>query len=144
MNKLWKDFNIKHRLTPLYTPQMNPVERDYRTMKSMISQYCEGNHRKWDQHIGESMIAENSANHESTRFTPAYVNFGHELRLPVPSVVTEDAQEAIADVAVTDEEAARAYSERLARLRETFELVRTNLRSAYESQKRYYDLRRRE
>ncbi|KMQ93144.1 gypsy retrotransposon integrase-like protein 1-like protein [Lasius niger] len=45
------EFGIKHRITPVYTPQCNPVERTNCTVKTMISQYVEDDHKNWDEHL---------------------------------------------------------------------------------------------
>jgi Integrase core domain. len=79
---LLQDLDIQHRFTPPYTPQANPVERTNRTIKTMIAQFCEQDHRHWDQHLADFKFAINSARHESTGFTPSFLNFGRELEVP--------------------------------------------------------------
>ena len=138
-----RDFHIKHRLTPPYTPQANPVERANRVVKTMIAQYCEDNHKKWDENLASIMLAMNSAKHQSTGFTPAYLNFGHELR--IPSITDEEAPE---ETATDNSEAERAavhkHSQRVQLMRDVFDMVRLNLSKAFNTQKKYYDLRRRD
>lgn len=48
----------------------------------MIAQFCEQDHRTWDENLPEFATAINSSHHESTGFTPAYLNLGRELLLP--------------------------------------------------------------
>jgi hypothetical protein len=66
----------------VYTPQCNPVERTNRTIKTMIAQYVGRNHRRWDEKLAALAYAYNSASHDATGFTPAYLNCGRELSLP--------------------------------------------------------------
>ncbi|KAJ8928839.1 hypothetical protein NQ314_018536 [Rhamnusium bicolor] len=47
----------------------------------MIAQYCKQNHLQWDRHLPDFQLALNSSRHDSTEFTPAFLNFGHELTL---------------------------------------------------------------
>lgn len=48
---LLKEMGIVHHLTSPYTPQANPVERANKTLKTMIAQFCQGDHTKWDTHL---------------------------------------------------------------------------------------------
>lgn len=144
-NDLLAEWGIRHQYTPAYTPQANPVERMNKTLKTMIAQFCEGDHRTWDQRIPELMFAINSSRHESTGFSPAYLNFGRELevRRGPPKTVRPpgDAQEEVTfSTSVISEEHLR----RAKKLEETFELVRLNLGRAYTGQSHYYNLRRRD
>ncbi|KMQ85298.1 gypsy retrotransposon integrase-like protein 1-like protein [Lasius niger] len=66
-------FGISHRTTPVYASQCNPVERANRTIKTMISQYVGKRHRNWDKRIDALQFAINTARHEATGYTPAYI-----------------------------------------------------------------------
>lgn len=143
--KIFKDFlqemGISHRLTPPYTPQANPVERTNKTLKTMIAQFCENDHRKWDTHLPSLTFAINTAKHESTGFSPAYLNFGREPEIPNAVYRRTDRNNEI----VTDDEGqVRAQSEHLRTLKEVYELVRVHLARAQATQSHHYDLRRRE
>lgn len=141
--QLLKEFGINHRFTPPYTPQANPVERANKTIKTMIAQFCEGDHKKWDTHLSELIFAFNTSRNDSTGFTPAFLNYGRELEAPKTHlrdeqqfIPSEDPEPTTADV--------KHNENRLNRLQETFELVRIHLSRAFASQSRYYNLRRRE
>ncbi|XP_025271338.1 uncharacterized protein LOC112639973 [Camponotus floridanus] len=64
---LLASFGIQHRTSPVYA--RNPVERANRTIKTMISQY----------------FAVNTARHEATGYTPAFLLHGRELAPPHPA-----------------------------------------------------------
>ena len=133
------------RLTPPYTPQSNPVERTNKTLKTMISQFCEKDHRKWDANLADLVFAINSSRHESTGFSPAFLNFGRELDPPNP--LYRDVSQNHPDTNIPqDEDATRvtAHNERMRKLNDVFDLVRINFVKAFSNQSRHYNLRRRE
>jgi transposase InsO family protein len=167
---LLRELGIAHRLTPPYTPQANPVERTNKTLKTMVAQFCEADQKKWDAHLPELMFALNTSRHESTKYTPALLNFGRELVVPnavhrpIPGNAAADppadtaadppadpsadtAADPPADTTADEvNEAADAvhHSERLRLLKDTFELVRVNLARAFAKQSKHYNLRHRE
>ena len=123
-----RDLQIRHRLTPAYAPHCNPVERTNRTVKTMIAQYAQNHHRRWDEHLNELQFAYNTATHDATGHTPAFLNHGRELRRP-----EERANAGHGDTPRTLHK----------RLQETFEFVRVRLARAFQRQERHYNLRRR-
>ncbi|KMQ89889.1 hypothetical protein RF55_10418 [Lasius niger] len=124
-----QEFGIKHRTAPVYAPQCNPVERTNRTVKTMISQFVEDDHRAWDDHLPALQFAFNTAVHDATGYSPAYLDHGRELTAPHPAKIP---------LAAADEP-----SETFRRLQEAYELVRINLARAFQRQEKYYNLRRR-
>jgi len=96
----------------------------------MIAQYVGKNHRHWDRQILTLQFAYNTAKHDSTGYTPAFLNHGRELRRPHP----EDRRPGRLSVAP---EASQQ------RLKEAYEVVRINLARAIQQQARHYNLRRR-
>lgn len=107
----------------------------------MIAQFCESNHRTWDQLLPELVFAVNSSRHESTGFSPAFLNYGREMEMPgilrSPRTPHDEAESLTNNVPEEHLEAVR-------KLTETFELVRLNLGRAYTSQSRHYNLRHRD
>jgi len=131
MTNMLGSFGIHAKKTPTYAPHCNPVERTNKTIKTMVSQYVGKNHRHWDRHIAALQFAYNTARHDVTSYTPAFLNHGRELPGPHP----EDRRRDIAHG--KPEEVHR-------RLREAQEVVRTNLARAFQRQAHHYDLRRRD
>ncbi|KAJ3617901.1 hypothetical protein MTP99_006985 [Tenebrio molitor] len=136
----------------------------------MVAQFCEADQKKWDARLPELMFALNTSRHESTKYTPALLNFGRELVVPnavhrptpgnaaadpPANTAADPPADPSADTAAdppadttADEvnEAADAvhHSERLRLLKDTFELVRVNLARAFAKQSKHYNLRHRE
>ena len=126
---LLQKHGIAHRKTPIYTPQCNPVERTNRSIKTMIAQFVGKNHRRWDEHIMALQYAYNSAPHDATGYSPAYLNHGREILPPHPAdrrLPTEIPPEQIEK-----------------QLRDAYELVRLNLARAFQRQEGPYNLRHR-
>ncbi|KAL6420489.1 hypothetical protein ACFW04_014470 [Cataglyphis niger] len=95
----------------------------------MISEFVEKNHRDWDEHLPALQFAYNTAVHDATGYTPAYLNHGRELTPPhhVPSTTTS----------IPPNITRR-------RLDEAYEIVRIQLARAFQRQEKYYNLRRRQ
>lgn len=120
-------YGITHRLTAPYSPHENPTERVNRTLETMISAYITSNHKKWDEHLPELNFAINTSKQETTKYTPAFLMFGRELRvpgdknkMPVPAVKDNS------------------------KMNEIYDLVQTHQKEASNRQKQYYDKQRRE
>ena len=128
------DLGVQQQFTAPYTPRENPTERANRTIKTIIAQLCENNHKLWDEKLPEISLAINTGVAESTGFSPAFLIQGREPRLPA---------------ALFDETAAgkghltKTANERKEMLQDTFKIVRNNLEKAAAEQAKHYNLRRR-
>jgi len=130
MTRALEAFGIRAKKTPPYAPHCNPVERTNKTVKTMIAQYVGNNHRQWNRHVAALQFAYNTAQHEATGYTPAFLNCGRELQGPH----REDRRRERGTVAPE-------VNQR--RLEEAREVVQANLARAFQKQARHYDLRRR-
>lgn len=70
--------------TTAYHPQSDGmVERFNQTIERHLAKLVDTHQKDWDKRIPLFLLSYRTAVHESTKTTPAYVNFGRELRLPV-------------------------------------------------------------
>lgn len=123
----------KTRTTPYHPESDGMVERMNRTVQDMLAKYVADHQRDWDMHLPLVMMAYRSSVHGSSQYTPYYLMFGQDVRLPVDVMFGRppNHQEEV--------------SEYVRRLRETLEEAhehaREHLKAAQRRQKDYYDKR---
>lgn len=132
--KYLDDLGVHQQFTAPYTPQENPTKRVNRTIKTIIAQLYEQQHKTWDEYLPEIMLAYNTSVSESTGYSSAYITQVRELRLPkaLYDEVTEGTGAQNPNPANREKE-----------LKEIFCIVRRNLERASQYQKQRYNLRRR-
>lgn len=140
ISALAKSCGISHQKTPYYHSQANPTERSNRNIKQLIVSYLKEDHTKWDKFLGEIQFALNSVVQESTKFSPAFLNFGREPR-PVSSVKAVQ----FADDLRPDPSGGslKRWADRIRKIDEVHHLVETHLLKSSLSQSSRYNLRRR-
>ena len=97
----------------------------------MISQYVDKDHREWDRNIPAFQFAFNTAIHDATGYTPAYINYGRELAPPTPIPEPRTDEEEDPDILHQH-------------LEDAYKVVRINLARAFQKQEKHYNLQRRE
>lgn len=123
----------KTRTTPYHPQSDGQVERFNRTLASMLSNYVADNHKDWDVHLPRVLMAYRSSEHETTRYSPFFLMFGREVRLPVDVMFGRCPQE---------QGGTTEYVDKLRRtLENAHERVRQNLQVAQRRQKDHYDVR---
>lgn len=122
----------KTRTTPLHPESDGMVERFNRTLCNCLAKMVDEDHQgDWDQQINYVMMAYRSSVHETTGFSPSYLLFGRELRLPgdlicpTPETNVQLPCDYVADLK--------------SRLERTHEFARENLRRNARSMKERYD-----
>jgi len=95
--KKWcQSFGIKSLFIPPYHPQSNVTERYNQTIKAMIVATIESC-KDWDKYLFELGFALRTGHNQTMKFSPAYLNFGRELRTPFDNkleIVLNDNDEA--------------------------------------------------
>lgn len=118
-------YGVEHWLNPVYHPQSNPSERVNQGILASIRAYIKDDQRVWDEQIPKIACAIRTAVHESSKFTPFFINFGREMVLygkdvRSPGTTTEKKHEEMEKV---------------------FKIVQTNLKNAYNRYSKTYNLR---
>lgn len=138
--KLAEEYKVqKIWYTPRYSPQCNFVERTNKTIGTAIRCYIK-EHKAWDKELPKIQHAINTAKHEVTGFTPAYLNFGRHV--PLAGRYYGDVQ-STADLEITPGDRS-SYAADLVKLSSVFDNVRTKLHSAYKKNAKSYNLRKRD
>ena len=72
----------KSRTTSYHPAGNGGVERNNRTIISMIRNYVQKDERSWDEALSAVVASYNASAHESTGFSPHFLLTGRQLRLP--------------------------------------------------------------
>lgn len=123
----------KTRTTPLRPQSDGMVERFNRTVLDYLAKFVDRNQRNWDELLPLALLAYRSAEHEVTKFSPALLTFGRELRLPIDLVYQYPS------TAISDES---SYLKKLQQsLEEIHDMARQHLKLSSEATKCRYDMR---
>lgn len=127
-------YRIKAWRTANYHAQANATEAVNKTIGNILRAYLlESNeHQNWDTQLAELTCALNSSKHTQTGQTPFEVNFGHTL------ITAGDQYEDVADI---NSPLRPAYEDKWRKIRED---ITNRLKTAYEENKKRYDLRSRQ
>ena len=84
--ELCRIMGVEKSNTTAFHPQGNSrCERVNRTVLGMLSKYLSDNHSEWDRHLPLLMLGYRAQVHRSVGYSPFYLMFGREPRLPVDS-----------------------------------------------------------
>ena len=134
IKELSKLLQIRKTHTTPYHPQSDGlVERLNRTIISMLATIVNDVGGGWEDHLPRICFAYNTSEQESTGFTPFYLMFGRQARIPLDLMFKTPVIEA---------RSANHYAWTLRQsLQDAYELVRKNLKTASYKQKDVYDER---
>lgn len=138
--KLCREYEVqKIWYTPYYSPQCNFVERNNRTIETVLRSYVK-EHRCWDEEILKIQHAINTAKHEITGYSPAFLVYGRHTPISGNFYGKLDIDE---DLEILPGDRS-SYAANLKELKPIFADVRKKLHAAYERNARSYNLRKRD
>ena len=132
IKELSKTLQIRKTHTTPYHPQSDGlVERLNRTIISMLATVVNDFGGEWEDHLPRVCFAYNTSQQESTGFTPFYLMFGRQARIPLDLMY---------QTPVTEARNTSQYVWTLRKsLQDAYALVRDNLHAASFRQKELYD-----
>lgn len=125
--------------TPRYAPHCNYVERNNKTVGTTIRCYV-NDHKNWDKNLPKIRHAINTAKHEVTGYSPAFLNYGRYVPISGRYYGDVNSTEGI-EISAGDRD---SYAEDIKGLPEIFDEVRKRLHAAYKRNAKSYNLRKRD
>lgn len=123
-----------------YHPQTNNVERSNRVIGTAIRSYIkDNNHRDWDVHVHKICNAINTAVHDVTGFSPAFLVFGRNLPI-FGDYYGLIPQKNLSPYKFEDR---TQFMSELSKLPDLYKMVEENIKKSYQRNKHYYNLRKR-
>jgi transposase InsO family protein len=131
--------NIKESNTTPYHPMGDPiVERYNRTLLNMLKSIPENAKNNWKDHLATLTFAYNSTVHKSTGFSPFYLMFGRESRLPIDGIFPNAGKDG------DSEESYGSFVDNWkSRMDEAFQLAARSSKKVDDGNKKRYDARAR-
>ena len=132
--ELYRLGGIRMSTTTPYHPMGNGmVERMNRTLRSMLSAMPTREKLRWKDHLGVLMFAYNSTRHRATGYSPFFLLFGRESRLPIDCILPLE-QTTLPNKSY--DQFVRDWRESM---REAFQLASSRTEKAQEDNKQRYD-----
>lgn len=130
-----KSLGIKHMTSSPYHPEsQGALERFHQTLKAMLRKHCQVSEKDWDDGVPLVLFAAREAVQESLGFSPAALEFGHEVRGPL---------KVLREHLITPEKKVTNIPEYVSKLRDRLQqacsLVREALTSSQVRIKQHYD-----
>ena len=140
-NRLWSRLHqltgvAASRTTPYHPEGDGQPERFNRTLISMLKCLGQSEKQEWNKHLSKLCFAYNSTVHKSTGFSPFYLMFGREARLPLDYVFGIDLEETNVVGQRTYDEYVKKWDESM---RQAVEIAKKNVSAGQTWNKNAYD-----
>ena len=124
-------YGIKKSRTTPYHPQGNgQCERFNRTLHELLRTLPPAKKKKWPEHLKELCYAYNSTPHAATGYSPFYLMFGRDPRMPIDRIIPLDEMNADNRSWVATHQG---------KLQEAHQMAADRLRQEADTRKRAYD-----
>ena len=138
-NRLFKEL---HRMTGIKSSNTTPyhpmgdgqVERQNRTLINMLKTLSKNEKNDWKKHFPRLAFACNSTRNKTTGFSPHFLMFGRESKLPIDWVFQDVEQGEIQEQ--THEQFAVEWEKSM---KQAYEIARENIGKSASYNKKYYD-----
>lgn len=129
---LLKSYQVTHWNLAVYHPGPNPTERVNRVIVTAIrcSLNKKDTHKEWDENVNRIAMAIRTSVHDSTGYTPYFLNFGRNM------ISSGDEYENLKES--EDKNTMANFRENQKKLAE---IVQNNLKNAYHKYAKHYNLR---
>ncbi len=88
---LFKATGIKHIVSLAYHPQTNGlVERFNQTVQRSLLKMVQESEKKWENYLESVLFAYRTSKQASTKYSPFFLLYGREPRLPVDSMIGDN------------------------------------------------------
>ena len=130
MKNLYRLAGIKQTKTTPYHPMGNGLsERFNRTLLSMVGTLTNEKKKAWPRYLPDLVMAYNSSTHESTGYSPYFMMFGRQPRLPIDIAMGLYLEDVTDDFIKNQQEIFRT----------AYDIASRKTREAGQKQKKYYD-----
>jgi transposase InsO family protein len=138
-NKLFTEL---HRFTGIKSSNTTPyhpmgdgqVERQNRTLGNMLKALSKNEKKDWRKHMAKLAFACNSTVNKSTGFSPHFLMFGREAKLPIDLVFQEVGIQTVEGQ--SHEKFAKEWEDSM---KKAYEIAKTNIRKSAGYNKKHYD-----
>lgn len=88
--KLFKLTGVKHIISTAYHPQTNGLdERFNQTLQRSLLKMIKENENTWECYLDSVLFAYRTAKQASTKYSPFFIMYGREPKLPIDFIVSE-------------------------------------------------------
>ncbi len=135
---------FKHKITSAYHPQSNGLdERLNQTLKASLQKVVNDQQDDWDQLVDNVLFAYRTSRQGSTKFTPFYLMYGREAKLPIDTCISLQSGDAASDEEAEQQTVELSLEDKITKLTEVqkkvHDVARKNIKKAQERQKEQYD-----
>ena len=140
-SKLWKELHrysgvVASNTTPYHPMGDGMVERLNRTAQNMLKAIPEREKKRWKDHLPKLAFAYNTTVNKSTGYSPFYLTFGRNPRLPVDSLFGLEPADAVPVERKSHSQFVKDWKHSM---EQAYEIANQNIEKSADYNKRQYD-----